>query len=186
VIQVKFAAAMAIMQSQFRLPEGRLVMIAATLKTLAGALAVVLATSAAADAGAAATADAALVYHNKGNDPSRPFSLAVRAGDVVYLSGQLGTGPNGLAVGMEAQARQAMDNIAAVLKDMNLGMDRVFKCTVMLADMAKWGDFNKVYVNYFQPGHMPARSAFGANGLALNAEVEVECMAYAPQGKGHP
>ena len=53
----------------------------------------------------------------------------------------------------------------------------------MLADMAKWGDFNKVYVGYFKPGHMPARSAFGANGLALGAEVEVECLAYAPSKK---
>jgi 2-iminobutanoate/2-iminopropanoate deaminase len=156
-------------------------MIAAPLKTLAAML--VLAGGAAC---AAPVPDAQLVYHNKGNDPSRPFSLAVRAGDVVYLSGQLGTGPNGLAVGMEAQARQAMDNIAAVLKDMNLGMDRVFKCTVMLADMSKWGDFNKVYVTYFKPGQLPARSALGANGLALNAEVEVECMAYAPQAKGRP
>jgi reactive intermediate/imine deaminase len=163
-------------------------MIAAPLKTLGWtfAMALLLDGGAACAATAAVTANGAtpLVYHNKGNDPSRPFSLAVRAGDVVYLSGQLGTGPNGLAVGMEAQARQAMDNIAAVLKDMDLGMDRVFKCTVMLADMAKWGDFNKVYVTYFQPGHLPARSALGANGLALNAEVEVECMAYAPQAKG--
>ncbi|MFA9217930.1 MAG: RidA family protein [Sphingomonadaceae bacterium] len=143
------------------------------LKQVAGALALLLTLGANA-------ANPALVYHNKGNDPARPFSLAVQAGDVVYLSGQLGTGPNGLAVGMDAQARQAMDNIASVLKDMGLGMDSVFKCTVMLADMAKWGDFNKVYVSYFQPGRLPARSALGANGLALNAEVEVECMAYAP------
>ncbi len=156
-------------------------MIATPLQKLAGVLALVLAGGA-----SAATAADALVYHNKGNDPSRPFSLAVQAGDVVYLSGQLGTGPNGLAVGMEAQSRQAMDNIAAVLKGMDLGMEQVFKCTVMLADMSKWGDFNKVYVSYFKPGHLPARSAMGANGLALNAEVEVECMAYAPQHKGHP
>jgi enamine deaminase RidA (YjgF/YER057c/UK114 family) len=45
--------------------------------------------------------------------------------------------------------------------------------------MAKWGDFNKVYVTYFTPGRLPARSAFGANGLALGAQVELECAAYA-------
>jgi 2-iminobutanoate/2-iminopropanoate deaminase len=54
----------------------------------------------------------------------------------------------------------------------------VFKCTVMLADMTKWPDFNKVYVSYFDPDRLPARSAFGASGLALGAQVEVECWAY--------
>jgi 2-iminobutanoate/2-iminopropanoate deaminase len=49
----------------------------------------------------------------------------------------------------------------------------------MIADMAKWGDFNKVYVTYFKPDRLPARSAFGANGLALGAQVELECIAYA-------
>ena len=62
-----------------------------------------------------------------------------------------------------------MDNIGAVLKANDLSFDNVVKCTVMLADMAKWGDFNKVYVTYFKPGRLPARSAFGASGLARNA-----------------
>ena len=59
-------------------------------------------------------------------------------------------------------------------------MDNVVKCTIMIADMSKWEDFNKVYVTYFKPGRLPARSALGANGLALGGEIEVECMAYAP------
>lgn len=124
---------------------------------------------------------AALEYYNQGNPPGRPFSLAVRAGDFVYVSGQMGTGPNGLVPGFDAQSRLAMDNIAAVLKGMNLSMDNVVKCTVMIADMGKWGDFNKIYTTYFKPDRLPARSAFGANGLALGGEIEVECMAYAPQ-----
>lgn len=122
-------------------------------------------------------------FYNKGNPPGRPFSLAVRTGDFVFLSGQLGTGPNGLVKGFDAQSRQAMDNIAEVLKGMNLGMDNVVKCTIMIADMSKWEDFNKVYVTYFKPGRLPARSALGANGLALGGEIEVECMAYAPVKK---
>jgi enamine deaminase RidA (YjgF/YER057c/UK114 family) len=110
-------------------------------------------------AGSVSAHDEPVSYYNKGNDPSRPFSLAVRAGDTVYLAGQLGISADGkLPQGMEAQARQAMDNIAGVLKGMDLSMDNVVKCTVMLADMAKWGDFNKVYVGYFKPGHMPARA----------------------------
>jgi len=132
-------------------------------------------------AGSVSAHDEPVSYYNKGNDPSRPFSLAVRADDTVYLAGQLGIGADGkLPQGMEAQARQAMDNIAGVLKGMDLSMDNVVKCTVFLADMAKWGDFNKVYAGYFKPGRMPARSALGANGLALGADVEVECIAYAP------
>jgi 2-iminobutanoate/2-iminopropanoate deaminase len=55
----------------------------------------------------------------------------------------------------------------------------VFKCTVVLADIAQWETFNKVYVTYFKPGLLPARSAFGANGLALGPQVELECPAYA-------
>jgi 2-iminobutanoate/2-iminopropanoate deaminase len=110
-----------------------------------------------------------------------PFSQAVRVGDVLYLSGALGNIPGTLELvpgGMEAQARQTMENIRAVLKDNGLSFADVFKCTVMLADMSKWGDFNKIYVTYFDPDRLPARSAFGTNGLALGAEVEVECLAY--------
>lgn len=111
-----------------------------------------------------------------------PFSQAVRVGDILYLSGQLGSKPGTAELvegGMEAQARQTMENIAWTLKQNGLTMDDVFKCTVMMADMNKWADFNKVYVTYFKPERLPSRSAFGANGLALGAEVEVECWAYA-------
>jgi 2-iminobutanoate/2-iminopropanoate deaminase len=109
-----------------------------------------------------------------------PFSSAVRAGDVLYLSGQIGIGPDGkLPTGIEAQSRQAMDNIAAVLKRAGLGWGDVFHCTAMLSDMTNWPAFNTVYVTYFAPGHLPARSAIGANGLALGALLEVECQAHA-------
>ena len=74
-----------------------------------------------------------------------------------------------------------MENIGAVLAENGLSFDDVFKCTIMLADMSNWAEFNSVYVRYFKPGRMPARSAFGASGLALGALVEVECCAYAPR-----
>jgi 2-iminobutanoate/2-iminopropanoate deaminase len=110
-----------------------------------------------------------------------PFSQAVRVGDVLYLSGSIGEIPGTMTLvpgGLEAEARQAMDNIGAVLKENGLSFRDVFKCTVMLADMAQWAAFNKVYLTYFEPDRLPARSAFGASGLALGAAVEVECMAY--------
>ena len=110
-----------------------------------------------------------------------PFSEAVRGGDTGYLSGQLGNvpgpGPIRLAPGgMAGEAKQVMDNIQTALQAHGLSMADVVKCTVMLADMSEWGAFNDVYKTYFS-GNFPARSAFGSNGLAFNARVEVECIA---------
>jgi reactive intermediate/imine deaminase len=113
-----------------------------------------------------------------------PFSSAVRVGDVLYMSGAIGIAPDGqLPPGIEAQTRQMMDNIAAVLKRAGVGWGDVFKCTVMLDNMADWPKFNEVYVPYFPKGKLPARSAFGADGLALGALVELECMAHAGRKK---
>jgi 2-iminobutanoate/2-iminopropanoate deaminase len=108
-----------------------------------------------------------------------PFSAAVRCGDVLYLSGQIGVGADGsLPDGIEPQARQAMDNVGAVLAEAGLGFRDVFYCLVMLADMADWEAFNRVYLDYFDPQLLPARSAFAAAGLALGARVEIECRAH--------
>ena len=114
------------------------------------------------------------------NGQPLPCSEAVRVGDVLYLSGQLGRGPDGkLPDGIEAQTKQTLDNIGATLKLAGLTHADIFHCTAMLADMKLWPDFNKVYVTYFPEGKRPARSAFGANGLALGALIELECQAYA-------
>ena len=107
-----------------------------------------------------------------------PFSSAVRIGDILYLSGQMGFREDGtLPDGMEAQARQTMEIIRAVLTSAGLGFSDVFHCTVMLADMSQWGAFNAVYLEYFSEP-LPTRSAFGASGLALGGLVELECQAY--------
>jgi reactive intermediate/imine deaminase len=108
-----------------------------------------------------------------------PFSEAVEVNGIVFLSGQIGVTPGTLEVvdgGMEAEARRTMDNIAMTLEAAGLSMADVVKCTVMLDDMADWPAFNEVYVTYFEPPY-PARSALGADGLALGAAVEVECIA---------
>ena len=108
-----------------------------------------------------------------------PFSSAVRIGDILYMSGQMGFRDDGtLAEGMEGQARQALENVRGVLDSAGLGFADVFHCTVMLADMGQWEDFNKVYLEYFSDP-LPTRSAFGASGLALGGLVELECQAYA-------
>ncbi len=107
-----------------------------------------------------------------------PFSSAVRIGDILYMSGQMGFREDGsLPEGMEGQARQTMENIRAVLANAGLAFSDVFHCTVMLADMSQWSAFNGVYLEYFS-NPLPTRSAFGANGLALGGLVELECQAY--------
>lgn len=111
---------------------------------------------------------------------SLPFSEAVRVGNTVYLSGQMGIVPGEMRMapgGIREQARQAMENIKTTLEAHGLGMRNVVKCTVMLADISDWPAFNEVYRTYFEEGRYPARSAFGANALALGGRVEVECIA---------
>ena len=110
-----------------------------------------------------------------------PFSPAVRAGGFIFVSGQIGArNENGRMVlvpgGVEAETRQTMNNIKLILEQNGSSLDRVVKCTVMIADMADWPRINPIYAEYF-PGPKPARSALGANGLALGAKVEIECMA---------
>lgn len=110
-----------------------------------------------------------------------PFSQAVRAGDFLFIAGQLGTEASGKLVsgGIVPEARQTLENVKAVLERNGAGMSDVVKCTVFLADMAEWSTFNGVYTQFFAKPY-PARSAFGASGLALNARVELECIAYTP------
>jgi 2-iminobutanoate/2-iminopropanoate deaminase len=113
---------------------------------------------------------------------SLPFSEAVRVGNTLYLSGQIGTAPGTLKLvpgGTLAEARQVMENIKTVLQRHGSSLDRVVKCTVFLTDMKDWPAFNGVYREYFKK-NLPARSALGANGLALGARVEVECIAVTP------
>jgi len=110
-----------------------------------------------------------------------PFSEAVRHGDTLYLSGQVGIAPGTLALvpgGLRAEAAQALANIRTILEANGRSMRDVLRCTVMLADMADWPAFNEVWRAAFAKPY-PARSAFGASGLALGARVEVECTASA-------
>ena len=115
--------------------------------------------------------------------PTRPFSPAVRVGNLLFLAGQVGTDASAaggvVPGGIEAETRQTMNNIKRTLEAVGSSMDRVVKCTVFMADMKEWDAMNAIYRTYFTAPNYPARSAFGANGLALNARVEIECMAAA-------
>ena len=109
-----------------------------------------------------------------------PFSEAVRVGNTLYLSGQMGIVPGTMRMapgGVRDQVRQTMENIKTSLEAHGATMQNIVKCTVMLADISDWPAFNEVYRSYFEEGRYPARSAFGANALALGARLEIECVA---------
>lgn len=121
-----------------------------------------------------------ITHHNMPGteDLGLPFSSAVQVDETLYLSGNLGNVPGRnelVSGGIEAETRQTMENIKAVVEQFGSSMDRIVKCTVFLADMSEWPAMNEVYRSYFT--NPPARSAFGANGLALDARVEIDCIA---------
>jgi len=107
-----------------------------------------------------------------------PFSEAVRLGNVLYLSGQMGIDQTIKLVpgGIAAETRQALENIKTTLEKYGSSLEHVIKVTVMLADMNEWAEMNKVYLEYFSK-NLPARSAFGTSGLAMGGRVEIECIA---------
>jgi reactive intermediate/imine deaminase len=116
-------------------------------------------------------------------DLGLPFSSAVRVDDTLYLSGAIGVIPGTMELaegGIQGETRQTLDNIRQTLETFGSSLDKVVKCTVFLADMAEWGAMNEVYRTYFE--NPPARSALGASGLALNARVEIECIAVTGEG----
>jgi 2-iminobutanoate/2-iminopropanoate deaminase len=128
----------------------------------------------------AARGDEAARYIPVGGGAPLPFSAAVRVGPLLYLSGQIGMDSTGHLVpgGISAETRQTLENIRTVLEHNGSSLDRVVKCTAMLADIHDWDAMNQVYVTYFRH-HLPARSAFAANGLVFGARIELECMATA-------
>jgi reactive intermediate/imine deaminase len=108
-----------------------------------------------------------------------PFSTAVRVGDMLYLSGQVGTIPGTRELasgGVAGETKQTLENIKGVLEFAGSSLERVVKCTVFLKDINDYSAMNEVYASYF-PGDPPARSTVAGSGLALGASVEIECMA---------
>jgi 2-iminobutanoate/2-iminopropanoate deaminase len=120
-------------------------------------------------------------YIHPDGPPANPFSPAVRVGNLVFVSGTLGTVGTGMTLvpgGITAETRQVMENIKRTLAAAGLGMDRLVKCTAFLADLKEWPAMNEVYRSYFSNGKYPARAAVQATLLA-GARVELECTAAA-------
>ena len=112
---------------------------------------------------------------------ARPFTPAVRAGDFVYISGQVPANEAGEIVpgGIEVQTRQVMENIKKVLALAGCTLDDVCKTTVWLHDARDFGSFNRIYLEYFA-GNKPARSTTEAR-LMVDARIEIDAVAYRPK-----
>lgn len=111
-----------------------------------------------------------------------PYSQAVRAGNMVYVCGQLGLVPEtgGFAgADFESQARQAMANIRAILAEAGCGMDDVVNVDVFVTDLGNFRKFNSIYVE-FMGGHKPARAVVQVAALPLGGVVEIKCVAQIP------
>jgi len=112
---------------------------------------------------------------------SLPFTKAVRAGDFIFVSGQVPMGADGEIVdgNIDTQTRQTIENVKAILKEQGLGLEHVVKATVWLADTRDFWPFNKVYLEYFGAA-LPARSCVRAD-MMVDCKVEIEVVAYNPK-----
>ena len=108
-----------------------------------------------------------------------PFSQAVRVENILYISGIVAQGTDGKIIkgGIIEESHFVLKSMGEILAHFDLGYEDVFKCLVMIDDIGEWSMFNSVYVQYFDKPY-PARSAFGADGLAGNASFELECIAH--------
>jgi 2-iminobutanoate/2-iminopropanoate deaminase len=113
-----------------------------------------------------------------------PYSQAIRAGDLVFTAGQIGTDPASGELagdGVRDEAAQALANLRGILEAAGSGMDRLVKVTVYLADIADWPAVNEVYARDV-PEPFPARSAFAVRDLPKGARVEIEAVAAVDAG----
>lgn len=110
-----------------------------------------------------------------------PGSEAVRVGDLLFLSGQVGIPPGSTKIiegGIREQTKQIMENIKSCLELNGSGMNNIVRCTVYLTDMSHWRSYTQVYTSYFELGKYPARCTVAVNGFAMgNALIEIECTA---------
>ena len=118
------------------------------------------------------------------SDLPYPFSAAVRTGNLIFVSGQVGVRDGKVVDGIEEQTRATMENVRSVLAQAGATLDDIVKVTVFVTDMDLWPKMNEVYREFFS-GDLPARSAFGVTALALpELLVEIECVAECPEPAG--
>ncbi|TAM61054.1 RidA family protein [bacterium] len=111
--------------------------------------------------------------------PIGPYSQAIRVGDLLFCSGQVGLDPaSGKLVsgGPKAETERVMENVRGLLSAAGIGLEHVVKTTIFLADMADYADVNTVYGSYFSGGY-PARTTVAVAALPAGASVEIDVIA---------
>ena len=110
-----------------------------------------------------------------------PFSDASIVGNIIYVSGQVGSKPGTREIvegGIGAETTQTLNNINMVLNDLGSNSDKIFKCLCMLEDINDYTEMNNAYTTFFNGrNNLPSRSTFAGSGLALGAKIEIECWA---------
>ena len=119
------------------------------------------------------------VHTDKAPAAVGPYSQAIKANGMLFVSGQLGIIPGqGLADGFKAQTRQALENLKAIVEASGSSLDKVLAVDVFVLDMGRFADLNAIYSEYFTD-HKPARAAIEVGGLPLGGMVEMKCLALA-------
>ena len=110
-----------------------------------------------------------------------PFSDASIVGNIIYVSGQVGSKPGTREVvegGIGTETMQTLNNIKMILNDLGSNSDKIFKCLCMLEDINDYSEMNNAYTKFFNSrDYLPSRSTFAGSGLALGAKIEIECWA---------
>lgn len=123
-------------------------------------------------------------YINLSNNlltPVSPYCHAVRAGDFLFVSGQLAQDPVTGEVNrgsIEAQIHRTLDNLKLILTEAGSSFDQIVMARVFITDLRFLPTLNQIYASYFSPGHIPARTAIGVTGLAGLADIEIDVVAY--------
>ena len=125
--------------------------------------------------------DAEYFVSDKSKELNFPFSDASIVGNIIYVSGQVGSKPGTRKVvdgGIGAETMQTLNNIKKILNDLGSSSDKIFKCLCMLEDINDYSDMNNAYTKFFKSrDYLPSRSTFAGSGLALGAKIEIECWA---------
>lgn len=123
-----------------------------------------------------------IIHTNDAPKAVGPYSQAVEANGMLFISGQIPIDPATSQVvegGIKEQTTQVLRNIGAILREAGLGYESVVKCTCLLSDMANFAAMNEVYAGFFTQ-NPPARAAFGVVKLPLGVLIEIECIAVKP------
>ena len=125
--------------------------------------------------------DAEYFVSEKSKELNFPFSDASIVGNIIYVSGQVGSVPGTRQIvdgGINAETIQILNNIEMILNDLGSNSDKIFKCLCMLEDINDYTEMNKAYTMFFNGrSNLPSRSTFAGSGLALGAKIEIECWA---------